>query len=411
MRNIFDQYDQPENKITHALVSTLYHDRRLIKPFLRFLKVGNIPHLKNIDIGIQGLPGQELSINHETEDSVPDAYFCDNDSWAVIIESKVQAGINNNQLIRHQKKAKNYGYDDNVVVVIAVNPPTKRLSGVKYVTWKSVYQWFVAKREISFWAKHFIDYMEIYESKMLTQNYNIKGTITMFSGFHFSEETPYTYREGKRLIKVLGEGFRNNRDLIKGLDLDSKCKGRSAITHGENGTVWDYIPLRIAGGSAPTSFPHATFAVRPNDAIVAITIPHGIKGGFKSKLKSVEVGGFKDLLKKVEKYLRKPIKKATGTKPIVYIHQRHYKSQRSFPETDGRLEVDLRTLNVDSTLKYQPMWSEAIYDILTNKKTNIQFGVEVRFPYTAKCMKSENAVDVMVEAWIAMKPLINFAVG
>ena len=165
MRNIFDQYDQAENKLTHALISTLYHDRKLIRPFLHLLGIATIPHLKNIDIGVQSLPGQEQMSNHEEQDSVPDAYFCDNESWAVIIESKVQAGISNNQIRRHQKKAKRYGYDDSVVVVIAVNPPERRLSGVRYSTWKSVYKWFASRMKKSSWARHFVDYMEIYESK------------------------------------------------------------------------------------------------------------------------------------------------------------------------------------------------------------------------------------------------------
>jgi len=413
LRNIFDQYDQAENKLTHALISTLHHEPKLIRPFLSWLKVKNIPPLKDIDIGIQSLPGQEQSPILENQNSVPDAYFCNNESWAVIIESKVQAGISNNQLRRHQNKAKSYGYDNNAVVVIAVNAPKTHLARVIYVTWKQVYKWFVNKAGISSWATCFVDYMEIYESKMLAQNYNIKGTMTMFSGFHFSKENPYTYREGKRQIKVLGEEFRKKKRLVKGLGIDPKGDGRPAITRGGEGAVWDFIPLIFAKGAAFTSYPHATFGVWPKVAIVAITVPHCIRGGFKNKLKDIGIDGFKDLLKEIEKNLRGPIKKAPGTKPLVYVVQRHYKSQRSSPETDGRIEVDLRTL-IDipnSTLKHQPMWAEAIYEILINKKTNIQFGIEPRFPYTAKCMQSEKAVEVMVDAWIAMKPLIEFARG
>lgn len=34
MRNIFDQYDAPENQLTHALGCCLQHDRRLLKQFV-----------------------------------------------------------------------------------------------------------------------------------------------------------------------------------------------------------------------------------------------------------------------------------------------------------------------------------------------------------------------------------------
>lgn len=35
MRNVFDQYDQPENRVTHALMSALHEDAKLLKAFLR----------------------------------------------------------------------------------------------------------------------------------------------------------------------------------------------------------------------------------------------------------------------------------------------------------------------------------------------------------------------------------------
>lgn len=34
MRNIFDQFKQPENRLTHALACCLQHDRNLLKSFL-----------------------------------------------------------------------------------------------------------------------------------------------------------------------------------------------------------------------------------------------------------------------------------------------------------------------------------------------------------------------------------------
>jgi hypothetical protein len=37
LRNIFDQYSQPENRVTHALLCALNEDRRLLSLFLREL--------------------------------------------------------------------------------------------------------------------------------------------------------------------------------------------------------------------------------------------------------------------------------------------------------------------------------------------------------------------------------------
>lgn len=392
-------------------MATFYHDQKLIRPFLHWLKVKDIPHLKKIDIGVQNLPGLEQISLQGIENSVPDAYFCDNESWSVIIESKVQSSISNSQLRRHQEKAKKYGYDKNTLVVIAVDAPKKPLPGVIYVTWKSIYQWFIAKSPRSSLASYFTDYMEIYESKMLAQDYNIKGTITMFSGFHFTKDTPYTYREGKRLIKILGQEFRKNTRLVHSLSIDPSSEGRSKIKQGENGAVWDFIRLEKAKSEKMfTSYPHATMVIRPTSACVAITIPNGIKGGIKKILKENGLDQFYALLKNIEHNLHKPIKNVPDSKPIIYLYQRFYRSQSSLPRTDGSVEVDLRTLvNQDNRkFRHQPMWIEAIFNLLTNKKTNMQFGIEARFPLSAKCMQSAKALDVMVDAWIAMKPIIEF---
>jgi hypothetical protein len=37
LRNIFDQYFQPENRVTHALLTALNEDRRLLASLLREL--------------------------------------------------------------------------------------------------------------------------------------------------------------------------------------------------------------------------------------------------------------------------------------------------------------------------------------------------------------------------------------
>jgi hypothetical protein len=39
MRNLFDQYNQPENRLSHALAVCLSEDRRLLTRFLRWIDV------------------------------------------------------------------------------------------------------------------------------------------------------------------------------------------------------------------------------------------------------------------------------------------------------------------------------------------------------------------------------------
>lgn len=232
----------------------------------------------------------------------------------------------------------------------------------------------------------------------------------MFNGFCFDEDNPYTYQEGKRLIRLMGQEFRKNKRLVKTLGLDPNGKGRPALTRFEGGAVWDFIPLKIAKGNFFTSFPHATTVVRPDEATVEMIIPNSIRGGLKRRLNEWGKEDFYMMLAKVERNLRPTVKAVPGTKPMLHVVQRRYKSQRSQPETDGCVNVDLRTL-VDaphSDLKHQPGWLDAVHGLLSAKRTNIQAGIEVHLPFQAKAMQDRKALEIMAKAWIALKPLLDF---
>jgi hypothetical protein len=97
---------------------------------------------------------------------------------------------------------------------------------------------------------------------------------------------------------------------------------------------------------------------------------------------------------------------------MAYATQRHYRSQRSDAEVDGRIDVDLRTtIQGNGTLvKYQPEWIEAIYELLVHKKANIQLGFEVQFLYSCETIRSDEAVDFFAASWIAMSPILELAV-
>ena len=92
MRNVFDQYDQPENRLTHALMVTLANDKKLLRPFLKFVGAEGAPVLKNIKLGLQRVPGQDVDSNKDGKEGLPDGCFFHQNGWAVVIEAKVQVG-------------------------------------------------------------------------------------------------------------------------------------------------------------------------------------------------------------------------------------------------------------------------------------------------------------------------------
>ncbi len=408
MRNLFDQYDQPENKLTHALVCTLQSDPKLIRPFLKkCLRIrGDLPKRK-IQIVEQQVPGESVSGNESESKGLPDACFYDDNRWAVLLESKVQAGISLNQLERHTKTAKRYGYENSAVVLVSVDQPNKSLpSFALSMEWREVYGWF--NKQASNSARMFVEYMRVFESQMIAKKYNIRGTITMFDGLHFHKE-PYSYREGKRLIRLFRSELQKHPSLHNTLGIDTKRKGRTAITGSGQESVWDFLSLKNAHDAKLTNHPHLTIDLTREYASAAISVPNGVKGGFRSKLKESGPEGFQELILKIEKRLR-PIIKQTGAQPMINVHQRHFKSQRSTPVTDARLIADLRTFVplLGSKVKYQPKWLNAIYEVLCHKRSNIHLGVEVRFPYDGKAIASHKIVDLYAKAWIGMSPLLDF---
>ena len=95
---------------------------------------------------------------------------------------------------------------------------------------------------------------------------------------------------------------------------------------------------------------------------------------------------------------------------MIYVTQRHFHTQRANAEVDARLDADLRTAvrRNNSGVKYQPQWIGAIYDVLVNKQSNIQFGVEVVFRYSCPVVRSPNAATLFADSWTALSPVVDF---
>lgn len=411
VRNIFDQYIQPENKLTHALMTALDRDRQLVRPFLRWLGIQNIPKLTEIRLAEQHVPGVEEDWDEEESEGLPDGCIFTDNGWAVLLECKVQAGIQVRQLRRHIRTAVHHGFEAPQLILIAVDRPKSRLpKDTRWIEWREVYRWFNQRAGISPWASMFVAYMHVFEARMIAEDYSIRGTLTMFDGLKFNEESPYTYREGKRLIRLLGDELQKRSDLRK-IGVDPKGPRRSAITGKGTDGVWDFLPLKVARGSGNfTAFPHLTMALRQTGPGAAITVPNGVRGGFRTKLRDVGEEGFLALLRDIEKQLRPVLRRSKGSTAMVYASQRHYRSQRSAAKTDARLEADLRTIvpGKRREAKYQPEWVSAIYHVMTRKRSNIQMGIDVQFQYSCPKVRSREVTSLFARTWMALSPLVDF---
>ena len=345
MRNIFDQYSQTENRLTHALVWTLKSERRLIRPFLSWIGLKGIPPTRLLHITEQQIPGA-IQVHDEQESSgLPDAIIYTDDGWAVLIESKVEASPKVGQLRRHRDTAQRHGFDGAQVVLLTVENPRRPLPDfVRVRDWREVYAWFRGRagRTKSDWPLHLTEFIEFLESQAEEGRVKLKGTLTMFDGFRFDQDHPYAYGEAKRLLRLFRAELINHKELLK-MGIDPKAPGRVAIKGRGQDYVWDIIRLRQAAGHAHTDLPHLTIGVNRGWLSAAVTIPNRIKGGFQRKLRALGLEDFTILIQGIERNLRPLIKRSKGAKPTLLVLQRHYLSQSSPGIVDGRLEFDLRT--------------------------------------------------------------------
>ena len=133
MRNIFDQYSQAENRLTHALVSALGEDAILLRKFVKWA-TGAAPR-KNLHIVEQQLPGEyEMAEDDYEQAGLPDAWIHDDDEWSLLVESKVAATLSLDQLKRHYRTAQKRGFSEVTVLAIDISNPKVEFGLSKFPT-------------------------------------------------------------------------------------------------------------------------------------------------------------------------------------------------------------------------------------------------------------------------------------
>ncbi len=414
MRNLFDQYSQPENRLTHALVSCLNEDKRLLKSFLSKFVKGTIPPVKILAVTEQGLPDTVVNTEEEAErKGLPDGLIHNGEDWALIIESKVSSSHTTDQLRRHENTIRRYGFTEITGLAIGTEGYKRRRSVWKPVTWTEIYQWGRREAKTSEWAKHLVEYFDVAEAKMVADGYLTEGSITEFTGIPFSKEFPYSYPEAKRVLRLLMQLLRRNKELKVKLKLNTERPGRGAIT--SHGSVWDLIPLDLLkADEAFTKYPHFTVNIRSEDARGTMALPNRVDGSIRRRFIDLGFEGFSKIAKEIATNSDNYFRKEPGATPFIQVLQRRYPSQSSKPIVDSVLEFDIRTAFEDmnglqrQSIKTQGQWLESSYEALREKRSNLELCVGVKFDYE-KCqlIHSAKAEKLFVNSWLACKPLLD----
>lgn len=422
MRNVFDQYSQPENRLTHALAVALHADPKLIRPFLRRVAKVSGPIPRRLRVTEQSVPGEVPADEDEKRATgLPDACIYDEgETWALIIESKVASRLTRDQLDRHVATLKRRDFKTVKVLALTVGDPRASLPNDAVARrWSEVYAWLRRERT-STWAQRAADFMEIAEVRWSGGVYLMEGTLTEFAGYKFSPDNPFGYKEAKRIQRLAMDELRKFKLLEKTLGADLSTPGRSAITGSKTASVWDYIPLEDARKGEPfTRTPHLTHGMNSEEVDVMLTFPNGVRTDIRRNIVDLGEEGFLEAVLEVERKLRPVLRRVPGSQPLFRAVQRHFHSQRAKPTLDALVRFDLRTAlpkgsgRAASRVQSQPIWLSSVYQALAHRRGNFQIQIGAVFPFGdgQSRLATAEALEIVADTWVATKPMLWAALG
>lgn len=415
MRNVFDQYKHHENRLTHALLSSLEHDRQLLQRFLRrFAKETNLD-LRSIKIIEQQMPyATEPQANTERSNSLPDGVIYDGKESALIVESKIAAPVRPDQLERHYVGLVRRGFSQIKGLIITADAKTSLRAPWVDVSWSEIYGWLCEQTRHSIWQEELKHFLEITEAQMVKVDALGDQTLTRFNGIPFGRaDDPYTYPEAKRLLRLLRAKILTDTNSCDMLGLNRAAPGRPRITNDPN--LWDFFQL-LGRPQAKyfTSFPYLTFVIGPTVAAAYVTVfPNAVVRDIRHALAEASHENFRDAISQFLLDVESQFQKREGVRPIIGLSQRRFRARSSSPTDDVTLHVDLRTADkreqrTRNEPKYVPEWSDMAHDLIGKKGPNLLFEIGCEFDYsTCDEVHRPSADQLFVKGWQASCSFFN----
>lgn len=91
----------------HAFHCVLNQDRHLIRRFLKWIGVQNMPPTEQLHVAQQSVPGLPVE-EGDGNDGLPDHCIYTDDGWSVFFEMKAQSKLSVSQITRHSTTAKRF---------------------------------------------------------------------------------------------------------------------------------------------------------------------------------------------------------------------------------------------------------------------------------------------------------------
>ncbi len=416
MRNVFDQYSQPENRVTHALMTALNEDRALLGRFLRDLANITPPcHPGKLSVLEQQYPDElEASEDELERRGIPDGWIFDDDGWCVFIEIKVTAKLLASQIGNHRRAAERQKFRHIKAIAIVAQSNVPCPPNTVLLEWRHVYAWLCDNRRQSQWAARTATYLEIAEVQLIDRKSLVEGTLTMFSGFPYGLDNPFTYTDGKRVLRLACDellAHKDHKEFRRELGVAAEYSRRGAIKGRTGDHIWDFLALEESTETKDsTKFPHLTLGINRHEVSAMLTIPDKVAGGARRNLSGLSEVEFQKAILAVARDMTRLSRKEINAVPWFSGAQRHWPSRSGEAVIDARIEFDLRTAIPGSKRpKSQPLWLSAAYDSFVNRRgTNYELQIGARFPYDrCKELNDPGALELITGAWRACKPVVD----
>lgn len=404
---LYDQYSNPENRLTHALLHTVGSSKWLISRFLKQIVGVNLSlGRETIEVSSQKEPFSKEDSDPEKVESVPDGWIltAGTNKLGIAIEVKNKKGtIKIKQLEGHSKRVSNYEHPYLLVITPDLSRPQKvdqfqhwrRQIRTIWRSWDEIYRWLinikVSKSKISRKDQFLVSSMK----KYLETRREVLGFLGIYfpNGFNVTEAKEILASEMEALQPFMKDSY---KDLVK---------RRPAITTFSKESVWDCFGSK----DGFTSDLHITLGINEKCHDISITVPNSAKQAW-SRLKEIfsNKGEQHKIFDKL-KDLRKSV-------PHFFIefNQRHFIAQK-FGIRDGYMEFNIETFGTpfkkaNSKVKEFPIWMPAIKEAILNKrKVNGQVMFKVKFYLNeTKGIDKPQFINVAKSTINALKPLYNF---
>jgi len=414
--NLFESYDQPENKLTFALLQTLACDGRLARSFLRRAFPGLSVPRGTVSVYSQRKPARGRGFrasDPELDLSTPDGWLGADDLLVAVEVKRSPNALIQGQLRGHLRALTHRDASSRALLVLTPDdekPPVlekverwadDRGISLSWRSWQDVHSWTCRMigqsdrrrgktRGIgSFFLGCLREYIEMSE-------------LSGFAGLTFDEG--YDYRRAKAILKALRHEVqphvvRYYRELKN---------GRRKIT--DDGTfVWDVF----AKSEDFTRDPHLTFIIHDKGADVSLTVPD--KAGRAWRTLSGLARERTKLEHGLKGFLRTVLKVRGALRPAVQLKlvQRHWRTISSEPTMDACLIARLDTAPIcPSSLRAKGVrehkdWYKSVLELLARGKgrANWEFQIQTYFDIRQEITSTPRLKGEIVRIVKAFRPL------